>query len=204
MAIGLACDGEQRADAAIVFASDGNYLRYAASRPRRSLALAAGAATSTSASAPADAAPVRGPRRTSASGSAGSTTGGAFARLGLDPRRTEAAYLRLALPAAFAGAYRRLLYLDADVFVQGGDFGALLGVDIGPHALAAVRDNIQWRTPGRRPDAFRRLGLGPAPFFNSGVLLIDVAAFNAQDVLARCLAFGAGTRRRGSGSTRTC
>ena len=118
-------------------------------------------------------------------------TGGILKGLGLDARRTEASYLRLALPAAFAGAYRRLLYLDSDVFVQRGDFGALLDVDIGPHPLAAVRDNTQWRTPGRRPESFRRLGLGAAPCFNSGVLLIDVAAFNEQEVLERCLAFAA-------------
>jgi lipopolysaccharide biosynthesis glycosyltransferase len=190
MAIGLACEGEQRADAAIAFAADGNYLRYAAFAAAQILALAPERRFDICLCMPADAAPVAGIDglgvRLARVG-----TGGAFARLGQDPRRTEAAYLRLALPAAFAGAYRRLLYLDADVFVQGGDFAALLDVGIGPHPLAAVRDNIQWRTPGRRPDSFRRLGLGPAPVFNSGVLLIDVAAFNAQDVLGRCLAFGA-------------
>jgi hypothetical protein len=117
-------------------------------------------------------------------------TDGIFRSLRLDARRTEASYLRLALPAAFAGEYARLLYLDADVFVQGGDFAGLFGVDIGPHPLAAVRDNMQWRTPDRRPDSFRRLGLAATRVFNSGVQLIDVAAFNDQQVLERCLAFG--------------
>lgn len=118
-------------------------------------------------------------------------TGGVFAAMQLDARRTEASYLRLALPAAFMGEYRRLLYLDADVFVQGGDFSALLDVDLGPHPLGAVRDNMQWRTPTRRPPSFQRLGLGAVPYFNSGVQLIDIDKFNSQDVLARCLDFAA-------------
>ncbi|MFO1208577.1 MAG: glycosyltransferase family 8 protein [Amaricoccus sp.] len=109
--------------------------------------------------------------------------------LSLDRRRTVATYLRLALPEAFEGQYERVLYLDSDIFVQGGDFGALLGVDMGARALAAVRDNIQWRTPGRRPEEFRRLGLPGAPYFNAGVMLLDVEAFNRQRILGRCLAF---------------
>ena len=116
-------------------------------------------------------------------------TGGLFGALSLDARRTEAAYLRLALPAAFAGAYRRLLYLDSDVFVQGGDFAALMDLDLGGAAVAAVRDNIQWRTRGRRPEEFRRMGLPAAPYCNSGVLLLDVEAYREQRVLERCLDF---------------
>jgi hypothetical protein len=118
-------------------------------------------------------------------------TGGVFADLCRDARRTEAAYLRYALPRAFQAEYGRILYLDADVFPQAGDFSALLDVDLRGHAVGAVRDNTQWRTPGRRPESFRRLGLAPAPYFNSGVLLIDTHAFEGQKVLDRCLALGA-------------
>ena len=94
MAIGLACEGEQRADAAIVFAADGNYLRYAAFAAAQILALAPERRFDICLSMPADAAPVAG------LGGLGVRlarvdTGGAFARLGQDPRRTEAAYLRL-------------------------------------------------------------------------------------------------------------
>lgn len=117
-------------------------------------------------------------------------THGAFEGLRLDRGRTDVVYLRLALPAAFSGQYRRLLYLDSDIFVQGGDFGALLDVALGEKVLGAVRDNMQWRTPSRRPEQFRRLGLPQAPYFNAGVLLIDVERFNAADILDRCVAFG--------------
>ncbi len=118
------------------------------------------------------------------------TTGELFDGLRLDPGRTQVVYLRLALPKAFAGEYRRLLYLDGDIFVQRGDFSALLGIDLGPHAVGAVRDNSQWRTPGRRPEQFKRLGLPAAPYFNAGVMLIDVPGFNDTDILGRSVAVG--------------
>lgn len=113
---------------------------------------------------------------------------GLFSGMKVDARRSQATYLRLLLPLAFRGSYRRLLYLDSDVFVQAGDFEALLEVDLGRHAVGAVRDNSQWRTPGRRPAFFRRTGLPSAAYFNAGALLVDVAAFNAQLVWDRCLA----------------
>jgi hypothetical protein len=113
-----------------------------------------------------------------------------FDGLRLDAGRTPEIYLRLALPAAFARDYDRILYMDSDIFVQGGDFGALLRVDLGTHPLGAVRDNRQWRTPSRRPEQFQRLGLKASPYFNGGVQLLDVARYNEKKVLERCVAFG--------------
>ncbi len=179
-----------RFDRAVVFACDQNYLRYAVFAAAQIAALCPDRDFDICLCAAEDLVPVPG-LETAGLRYCRVETGGIFAGMGLDARRTEAAYLRLALPAAFAGTYRRILYLDSDVFVQGGDFGALLDIDIGPHPLAAVRDNIQWRTPSRKPESFRRLGLPAAPCFNSGVLLIDVAAFNGQQVLERCLDFAA-------------
>ncbi len=118
------------------------------------------------------------------------TTGDAFDGLRLDPGRTPAVYLRLALPDAFRAEYRRLLYLDADIFVQGGDLSALMGLDLKGFGLGAVRDNIQWRTPGRRPEQFRRLGLPTAKYFNAGMLLIDVEDYLDADIMARCVELG--------------
>ncbi len=117
-----------------------------------------------------------------------------FDGLRLDEGRGQVVYLRLALPAAFAGEYDRLLYLDGDVFVQRGDFEAFLALDLGPHAIGAVRDNSQWRTPGRRPEQFRRLGLPKARYFNAGVMLIDVATYNGTGLLDRCVALGRANR----------
>lgn len=124
------------------------------------------------------------------------TTGDLFDGLRLDEGRTQVVYLRLALPLALKADYRRMLYLDSDIFVQGGDFSALMDVDLGPHILGAVRDNMQWRTPSRRPLQFRRLGLPGVRYFNAGVLLIDVARFNDADLLGRCTAFGRENREK--------
>lgn len=117
-------------------------------------------------------------------------TGDLFQGLRLDPGATPDVYLRLALPAALGPDYDRILYLDADLFVQGGDFEALLGLDLGGRALGAVRDNTQWRTPKRHPAQFRQLGLPAAPYFNAGVLLMDVEVYNASDLLGQCLQLG--------------
>ncbi|MGC9448330.1 glycosyltransferase [Cereibacter johrii] len=85
-------------------------------------------------------------------------TTGLFTGLRPDP------YLRLALPQALAADYDRIHYLDSDIFVQGGDFTALLGLDPGNHPRGAVRDNIQWRTPGRRAEKFRGLPISMSAF----------------------------------------
>ncbi len=117
-------------------------------------------------------------------------TGGAFAGLHLASRFTESVYLRLALPYALAADYDRLLYLDCDLFIEGGDFSALLDLDLRGHAVGAVRDNIQWRWPARKPRQFKIFGWPTAPYFNSGVMLMDCAAYAAQDIVSRCVALG--------------
>lgn len=118
------------------------------------------------------------------------TTGGMFEGLRLDPGRTEIVYLRLALPQAFRAEYRRILYLDSDIFVQEGGLDDLLALDLRDRAIAAVMDNSQARTPRRVPEQFRRLGIPHAPYFNAGVMLIDVERWIEQDITRRAVAFG--------------
>ncbi|WP_424966168.1 glycosyltransferase family 8 protein [Dinoroseobacter sp. S375] len=113
-----------------------------------------------------------------------------FTGLRLDARRTEAVYLRLALPALLAETYDRILYLDSDIYCARDGMSTLLDADMLGSAVAAVRDNIQWRTPGRQPEQYRRFGWPSGPYFNSGVTMIDTEAFGQQDLEARCIAFG--------------
>ncbi|WP_162300825.1 glycosyltransferase family 8 protein [Alkalilacustris brevis] len=103
---------------------------------------------------------------------------------------TEASYIRLGLPMAIGDAYRRILYLDSDVFVEGGDLSALMEIDMGAHCVAAVRDIWQWFTPGRPAAEFDTAGLSQASYFNSGVLVIDSAAYQLQNILDQCLETG--------------
>ena len=114
----------------------------------------------------------------------------AFDGMGRDQRQTVSAYLRLALPDAFADDYDRILYLDSDIFVQGGDLAALLSIDMKGRPIAAVRDNPQWRTPNRRPAELRALGLAAAPYFNSGVLLIETRPWLDANTLGRAQSVG--------------
>jgi hypothetical protein len=102
-------------------------------------------------------------------------------------RHGAATYLRLLIPGLMAGRYDRLLYLDTDIIANGGGIGDLLGVDLRGQTLGAVRDNMQWRTPGRHVAEFKRAGRPAHPYFNAGVLLIDVARWNAAEVLAQCV-----------------
>lgn len=117
-------------------------------------------------------------------------TNGMFDGLYLDERRTEAVYHRLALPVAFENDYARILYLDSDIYVHGVDFSAIFEIALGDHPIAAVRDNLQWTHPTRQIPDFANVGLTPTKYFNSGVMLIDVAAYQSQKILEQCIAFG--------------
>lgn len=123
-------------------------------------------------------------------------THGLFDGLYLDRRRTEAVYHRLALPQMFAEDYDRLLYLDSDIFVHGGDFSALFDIDLGDHPIAAVRDNYQWIKPDRQTPDFANVGLESAKYFNSGVMLMDVAAYQGQKILEQCITFGRANNKK--------
>lgn len=100
-------------------------------------------------------------------------------------RLGRASYLRLEMPGRLAGTYRRLLYLDSDIFLESGDLDRLMRIAMGSHAIAAVRD-INWIVdPTYHAQEFLAQGLGPLPYFNAGVLVIDTAAFVQTDLLGR-------------------
>ena len=101
-------------------------------------------------------------------------------------RHGAAAYLRLLIPGAVAGCYRRILYLDSDIMPMSAGIDQLLDIDLLGAAIGAVRDNVQWRTPRRRVPENRTLGRPSSPYFNSG-MLIDVERYRFERVLERCL-----------------
>ncbi len=101
---------------------------------------------------------------------------------------SQAAYLRLWLPATLAGRYERLLYLDGDVYCTGGDLSRLMDTPIGPHALAAVLDKEQWLTPDEPVLDFAHYNVPLTCYFNSGVLLLDIPRFNEAKLFDRFMA----------------
>ena len=126
----------------------------------------------------------------------GLDTEGVFEGFIGEARHALSTYYRLLLPGRLASQYDRILYLDADIFVQGGDFSALLEADLHGRPLAAIRDNPQWRSPRRKPAEFTSFGLPNAPYFNGGLLLLDVAQWMMQNVEARALDFAMRNRGR--------
>jgi lipopolysaccharide biosynthesis glycosyltransferase len=99
------------------------------------------------------------------------------------------AYLRLALADALGDRYRRILYLDGDIFFEGGDIGRLLALPLGDHPIAAARDFEMLLVPNYHAREFKAMGLSARPYFNSGVLLIDTDAWRRAKLLERCIAF---------------
>lgn len=97
-------------------------------------------------------------------------------------RVSPASQIRLLMPDLLAGRYDRLLYLDVDTEIR-GDPAPLFALDLKGSVLAAATASA----PERH---CRSLGMSePFRYFNSGVMLIDVARWNAEDVGERALQF---------------
>lgn len=100
-------------------------------------------------------------------------------------------YLRLPAIERLSGQYGRILYMDTDVFIQSRKISKLFSVDISRFALAAVRDVQQRDKINKHVEDFKLNGLGAAPYFNAGVLLINSglwrrdAIYNAMANLAK-------------------
>ncbi len=104
------------------------------------------------------------------------------ARLGAAPvggHVSLAGYYRLLVPANLPSVVERFLYLDSDLIVE-DDIAPLFAVDLGDNVLAAVANPCSRHA---------QLGLrADAPYFNSGVLVIDRRRWLAGNVSERALA----------------
>lgn len=98
-----------------------------------------------------------------------------------------ASYGRLMLPQILATSARRIVYLDGDTLID-RDIHELATLDLHGNTIGAVPD-LAFLTLHDRQEVRARLGLpADAAYFNSGVLLIDVARWREQKVLDRALA----------------
>lgn len=101
--------------------------------------------------------------------------------LKLSGHATTAVYYRLLLPELIDPAVPKVLYLDCDLVVK-SDVTALWNTDLGPYALAAVRDPLF--------TAYETLGIPPARgYFNSGVMLLNLDHWRRHGHAARVVAF---------------
>lgn len=100
---------------------------------------------------------------------------------------SKASVYRLLLGDVLPAEMGRVVYLDADTLVR-GSLVELSTVPLDGSVLGAVREAASpWAAGPLGPD-WRTLGLAPdAPYFNSGVLVIDLDRWRDADVGARCL-----------------
>ncbi|UWQ07900.1 glycosyltransferase family 8 protein [Aliiroseovarius crassostreae] len=115
----------------------------------------------------------------------------AWQGLATSKKITLAAYLRIIAPRLLADDYDRVLYLDSDIYYHRGDIPALLSADLGGHPVAAVRDSFQHREMTKPMREFKAAGLEQTRYFNSGMLLVDVPQYLAQDIDGKAFEFAA-------------
>jgi len=101
---------------------------------------------------------------------------------------------RLLLGAMLPAEQARVIYLDSDVMIM-DSLRPLWESDLGGHALGAVRDAaMPWiGSPAGtlRPLRWRKLAVPPdAPYFNAGMLLIDLVAWRRLDLGGKALRAG--------------
>jgi lipopolysaccharide biosynthesis glycosyltransferase len=107
---------------------------------------------------------------------------GALSNLAVRVNFTVMTYARLLIADLLPRELDRILYLDGDILVR-GDIGGLWTTDLRGKTVGAVVDNP--------PYPFNRtLGL-PAddPYFNAGVLVIDLRRWRDLNIGERCLVF---------------
>ena len=100
------------------------------------------------------------------------------------PRLPRASFVRLLMGSVLPPALDRVLYLDADVMCR-APLHALWATDLEGHALGAVADACTPWVGSPSGDfvepRWRQLGLLPDnPYFNSGVLLVDLAQWRRR------------------------
>lgn len=110
---------------------------------------------------------------------------------GLDQQKSShlpvSTYLRLWLPDLLGDTYEKILYLDSDMVLEGGELAELFAINMQGRAVAAVRDMQQWLRPDKHIRDFRHAGLGPAPYFNGGLELFDTQKYRKEGLLNTCL-----------------
>ena len=98
---------------------------------------------------------------------------------------TTAAYFRLLIGDVLPAKLKRILYFDSDIVVA-GDVLPLWQTDLDDNIIGAVAD----ATPEEEHERVRRIVLtGGKSYFNSGVMLVDLARWREEDIAGKALAF---------------
>jgi len=105
-------------------------------------------------------------------------------------RISETAYQRLLIPSLLPHSYSRAVYLDVDVTVE-CDLAPLRDHSFGGASTLAVRDyKIQTVSHSKGLARYQEFGLDPdTPYFNSGVLVMDLDEWRRKDVRTQALQY---------------
>lgn len=114
-----------------------------------------------------------------------------FAAFALHPKfdyLSKETYYRIAIPRLLPAQVTKAIYLDCDVILQ-QDISKLWKTELGKSWLAAVDTSDLWDATGRRRRT-RRIHLpSDAPYFNAGVLLINIKQWRKHNVTEKLTAF---------------
>lgn len=102
-------------------------------------------------------------------------------------RLPQEAYLWMWFPHCLGHLYERILFLDLDTYVMSDELSDLMAVDLGGHAIGAVREIAQWDNLNAPVKEFKARGLRGMKFLNSGMVLMDTQAYIAQGILDEVL-----------------
>jgi lipopolysaccharide biosynthesis glycosyltransferase len=109
---------------------------------------------------------------------------GHIERLPRSERFPPSVYAKLLIADLLPPHVRRLVCLDADLVVT-GDLSLLFTIDLGGSPIGAVRDEFIGTTDDERSGIRERTP--PRPYFNAGVLAVDMAAWRTHRVTERVL-----------------
>ncbi|KAF1041385.1 MAG: General stress protein A [Herbaspirillum frisingense] len=106
-----------------------------------------------------------------------------FSRYRHNPRSnySNAIFTRILMPGVLAGVTERFLYVDSDILCR-GDLAPLLDLELGEHVAAAAADV---HTIAQR--RLKAMALKGDFYFNSGLLLIDVANWNQARITEQAI-----------------
>jgi lipopolysaccharide biosynthesis glycosyltransferase len=97
---------------------------------------------------------------------------------------STATYYRLFLPDLLGDEYRRILYIDLDVYVHNAKLFSLLDLDMHDYAIGGVRDSMIAHTaiPTNAAELHDTLSKGSQKYLNGGLNLIDCQRFRRRDI----------------------
>ena len=118
-------------------------------------------------------------------------------RMPENKRLSNIVYARLVLDRLLDPSIERVLYLDCDILVR-DDVATLYDWDMQGHPIAAVRDTLgTWLVGGRDVRGNRDIFDVADPYFNAGIVLIDLKGWREADIIGRMeQAFADGVMQR--------